>query len=123
MSRIRGQDTKPEIVVRKLLHAQGLRFRLHVKDLPRKPDIVLRKYKTVIMVNGCFWHRHQGCRFAYTPKSNEEFWMEKFRLNVERDARNLELLRSAGWRVELVWECETKSHEELVDRLMELFLK
>ena len=123
MSRIRGQDTKPEIVVRKLLHAHGLRFRLHVKNLPGKPDIVLRKYKTVIMVNGCFWHRHQGCRFAYTPKSNEEFWMEKFRLNVERDARNLELLRSAGWRVELVWECETKLHEELADRLMELFLK
>jgi len=89
MSRIRGKDTKPEIAVRKMLHAAGFRFRLHVKDLPGKPDIVLPKWKTVIFVHGCFWHRHEGCSRCTTPTSNNEYWVKKFEKNVERDSKTL----------------------------------
>lgn len=106
MSRIRSKDTKPEIMVRSLLHRKGYRFRLHSKDLPGKPDIVLRKYKTAVFVHGCYWHRHSGCKFAYEPKSRVEFWTAKFHDNVERDKRNRNALEALGWRVLVIWECE-----------------
>ena len=109
MSRIRGKDTLPERQVRSALHRAGYRFRLHRKDLPGRPDIVLPKHRTVVFVHGCFWHRHKGCHFAYTPKSRVAFWNEKFRANVERDRRNVRALRALGWRVITVWECQAES--------------
>lgn len=105
MSGIRGKDTKPELAVRSFLHRAGLRFRLHAK-LPGKPDLVLPRYRTAVFVHGCFWHRHEGCRYATTPASNAEFWREKFAGNVERDARVKRQLEEAGWRVETVWACQ-----------------
>lgn len=118
MSRIRGIDTKPELIVRSLLHRNGYRFRLHRKDLPGRPDIVLPKYHAVILVHGCYWHRHKGCRFAYTPKSRREFWEKKFADNVARDRRNVRALRKLGWRCLTVWECEIKNEEKLRSRLV-----
>ena len=118
MSRVRGENTTPELTVRKYLHALGFRYRLHVKELPGKPDIVLPKYRTVVFVHGCFWHRHRGCRYASMPKSNVKFWIEKFKLNVARDKRNAVALRKAGWRCLTIWGCETKLNENL-DRLAE----
>lgn len=108
MSRIRARDTKPEITVRRLLHRLGYRFRLHRRDLPGHPDIVLPRHRAVIFVHGCFWHRHPGCRFAYTPKSRIEFWKRKFDQNEERDARAIEALEKDSWRVLVLWECETR---------------
>ena len=110
MSGIRGKNTVPEKLVRSFLHSTGLRFRLHVENLPGKPDIVLPKYRAIVFVNGCFWHRHNGCRYAYSPKSRISFWNEKFTKTVERDARNKQLLSDAGWRVYVVWECEMDSN-------------
>ena len=107
MSRIRGKDTTPELAVRSALHRLGYRFRLHRRDLPGRPDIVLPKYGTVIFVHGCFWHRHARCKYAYTPKSRVEFWHHKFQQNVERDRRVQRELRRLGWKVIVVWECET----------------
>jgi DNA mismatch endonuclease (patch repair protein) len=109
MSRIRGRDTKPEIVLRKLLHARGLRYRLHRPDLPGRPDLVLARHKAVVFVHGCFWHRHQECNIATTPKSNTEFWVGKFERNVARDRRNIRALQDLGWRVYVAWECELTS--------------
>ncbi len=106
MSGIRGKNTKPELIVRKALHARGFRFKLHVKELPGKPDLVLPKYRAVIFVHGCFWHRHQGCRFAVLPKSNSEFWARKLDSNRERDLLHGQQLSSLGWRVFTIWECE-----------------
>jgi DNA mismatch endonuclease (patch repair protein) len=115
MSRIRAVDTKPEIIVRRLLHALGYRFRLHGRVnkrfcksgvLPGRPDIVLAKYKTVIFVNGCFWHRHEECKYATSPKSRVEFWEKKFYRNVERDKQNQKVLKVLGWNVIIIWECE-----------------
>lgn len=108
MSRIRSKDTKPEIIVRKKLFSLGYRYRLHAKELPGKPDIVLPKYKTAIFVHGCFWHRHQNCKKSTTPIANKEFWREKFRRNVARDRRNKKNLELLGWKVLFVWECETR---------------
>lgn len=105
MSGIRGRDTKPEIIVRKYLHAAGLRFRLAPKNLPGKPDIVLSKYRTVVFVHGCFWHRHDGCKYAAVPATNPAFWRKKFEDNVARDLRVRTLLEALGWRVIVVWEC------------------
>ena len=119
MSRIRASDTKPERVVRSLLHRNGFRFTLHHKDLPSRPDIVLPKYRSVILVHGCFWHRHRGCRFAYDPKSKTDFWKKKFAENVARDQRNVKALFELGWRCMTVWECETKDEVELMRRLNE----
>ncbi|MFT2095816.1 very short patch repair endonuclease [Acidiphilium multivorum] len=116
MSRIRSRDTGPEVVLRSLLHRAGLRFRLHAKKLPGRPDIVLPKYKTAIFVHGCFWHRHAGCRNATTPSTRAEFWQEKFDGNVRRDARNRADLKAAGWTVMTVWECELKANAEDVVR-------
>ncbi|WP_423598655.1 very short patch repair endonuclease [Roseateles sp. MS654] len=109
MSRIRGRDTKPEMVLRKLLHGQGLRYRLHGAALPGRPDLVLVRHKAVVFVHGCFWHRHHGCNIATTPKSNTEFWLRKFERNVARDQRNIRALQDLGWRVYVVWECELAS--------------
>ncbi len=108
MSNIRGKDTKPEIEVRKALHKRGFRYRLHVKDLPGRPDIVFPRYNVALFVNGCFWHRHPGCRHASTPSSNEKFWNDKFERNVARDRRNKAMLETAGFRVAVIWECETR---------------
>jgi DNA mismatch endonuclease (patch repair protein) len=108
MSRIRGRDTKPEILVRRATHALGYRFRLHRKDLPGSPDLVFPKRRIVLFVHGCFWHRHPGCRLAYTPKSNIQFWRDKFERNVERDRKAIELLRAQGWSPRVIWECQTR---------------
>ncbi len=113
MSRIRGKDTKPELRVRSQLHRMGYRFRLHRKDLPGRPDIVLPKYDTVIFVHGCFWHRHKGCGACYTPKTRPEFWKKKFGGNIRRDRTNINLLRKQGWKVLIIWECETDSGGKL----------
>ena len=117
MSRIRGKDTMPERLVRSLLHRMGYRFRLHRQDLPGRPDIVLPGRRTVVLVHGCYWHRHCGCRLAYMPKSNQAFWNSKFRENVSRDKRQYEQLCALGWHVITVWECETKTPATLAQRL------
>lgn len=121
MSRIKGKDTLPEKLVRSMLHRMGLRFRLHRKDLPGKPDIVLPKYRTVLFVNGCFWHRHKNCQYAYHPKTRQDFWGKKFADTVERDLKKSKQLRKLGWRVITVWECELRKPEKLVKRLEKLF--
>ncbi len=108
MSRIRGKNTEPEELVRKYLFAQGFRYRKNDARLPGKPDIVLPKYKSVIFVNGCFWHAHEGCRYFVWPKNNAEFWKKKIGGNIERDAKNQRLLTELGWKVIVVWECELK---------------
>ena len=113
MSRIKGKDTKPEKIVRSILHRKGLRFRLNRKDLPGRPDIVLPKYKTVLLVHGCFWHRHPRCKYAYNPKSRVSFWQKKFSENIERDKSVKKELRKKGWKVIVVWECKTKNPEIL----------
>lgn len=117
MSRIRGKDTSPERTVRSLLHRLGFRFRLHQRSLPGTPDIVLARYRTAIFVHGCFWHRHEKCRFAYSPKSRRAFWTAKFRDNQKRDARLLQELENTGWHVLVVWECELRSAAQLSKRL------
>jgi DNA mismatch endonuclease (patch repair protein) len=109
MGRIKGRNTAPEINVRRILHRLGYRFRLHRKDLPGSPDLVLPKYHAVIFVHGCFWHRHGGCKFSYTPKTRTEFWSEKFAKNVERDRVAVESLLEHGWKVLVMWECESKN--------------
>lgn len=119
MGRIRSKNTKPEKVIRSLLHRMGYRFRLHRKDLPGKPDIVLPRYKTVIEIRGCFWHRHEGCKNATMPKSNTEFWQEKFKKNVERDRDNEKKLQDLGWNVIVIWACELKNPEEIEKNLKE----
>lgn len=108
MSQIKGKNTKPEILVRKYLFANGFRYRLNVKTLPGTPDIVLKKYKTAIFINGCFWHGHEGCKYFVWPKNNSEFWKKKITDNIARDQRNLQLLQDAGWNILIVWECELK---------------
>ena len=108
MSRVRGKDTKPELLVRQFLHANGYRFRLHRKDLPGRPDITLPRLRTVIFVHGCFWHRHGGCPYFVVPKTRTDFWMEKIGRNVANDERQQAELRAAGWRVLVVWECELR---------------
>ena len=121
MSAIKSKNTKPEIAVRKVLHSMGYRFRLHRKDLPGSPDIVLPKYKTVIFVHGCFWHRHENCKYATTPKTREEFWNNKFRSNVERDLEIQENIKNIEWRSVVIWECETKDIENLRGKIFDIF--
>lgn len=111
MSRIKSGNTKPEKLVRSLLHRAGYRFRIHRKDLPGKPDIVLPKYRTVIFVHGCFWHRHKDCKFAYNPRSRKKFWQNKFSENCERDKRNKRDLKKLGWNVITIWECQANKIE------------
>lgn len=108
MSGIRGKDTQPEIKVRRFLHARGFRYRLHVRELAGTPDICLPKYQTVIFVQGCFWHRHKGCKLSYMPASNTESWRDKFKKNVQRDRKNTRSLLKDGWRVIVLWECELR---------------
>ena len=121
MSAIKSKNTKPEIAVRKVLHSMGYRFRLHSKDLPGSPDIVLPKYKTVIFVHGCFWHRHKDCKYATTPKTRQEFWNKKFTTNIERDLEIHEKIKNLNWRSVVIWECETKNMENLRDKIIDVF--
>ena len=120
MSAIKSKNTKPEIKVRKILHSMGYRFRLHSKDLPGSPDIVLPKYKTVIFVHGCFWHRHENCKYAYTPKTRKEFWNKKFTENKKRDSEIQEKIKILDWRSVVIWECETKNIENLRDKIIDV---
>ncbi|MBK6264388.1 DNA mismatch endonuclease Vsr [Marivirga sp. S37H4] len=111
MSQIKGKDTKPEILVRKFLHKHGFRFRLHSKNLSGKPDIVLPKYKTVIFVNGCFWHGHENCKYFKLPKTRTEWWEEKINGTVLRDQKNYGILEKEGWKIITIWECELKTNK------------
>jgi DNA mismatch endonuclease (patch repair protein) len=119
MGRIRAKNTGPEIAVRKAAHGMGLRFRLHRKDLPGKPDLVFPKHRTVIFVHGCFWHRHD-CGLAAEPSTRPEFWAAKFKANVDRDARNRNQLESLGWRVIEIWECEAGDPKKLSAKLLQI---
>lgn len=120
MTNIKGHDTKPELYVRKFLFANGFRYRVYDKRYPGKPDIVLPKYKTVIFVNGCFWHKHEGCKYFVWPKTNQKFWKDKIEANVERDHKNYVELEVQGWKVIVVWECEVKTIEKREARLNKL---
>src|SRR5262245_59328222 len=117
MSRIRSRDTIPERKVRSLLHRRGFRFRKNVKSLPGAPDIVLRKFRAVVFVHGCFWHQHKGCKRATMPKENAHYWEPKLKGNVERDFRNKQRLEELGWKVFIVWECETSDLEALSEAI------
>ncbi|MBF8678602.1 very short patch repair endonuclease [Pseudomonas fulva] len=118
MSGIRAKNTKPELMVRRFLHAHGYRFRIHRKDLPGNPDLVFPKLKVCIFVHGCFWHRHPRCRYATNPKTRPEFWSDKFQKNVARDLTNIDSLEKAGWRVLVVWECQLKNNEKILAELL-----
>jgi DNA mismatch endonuclease (patch repair protein) len=120
MGRIRGKGTKPELLVRSAAHRLGYRFRLHVKNLPGSPDLVFRSRNIALFVDGCFWHRHAGCPYCYTPKSNIQFWREKFKKNMVRDKRVRTGLEGMGWHVAVIWECETADSDGLRKRLKEL---
>lgn len=121
MRAVRRANTKPEILTRRLLHKLGLRFRIHSISLPGTPDIVLPKYRTVVFVHGCFWHRHSDCRYATVPKTKTDYWLPKFAANVERDVRKAAELEALGWRVLVVWECETRNLANLEQRLRKDF--
>jgi DNA mismatch endonuclease, patch repair protein len=117
MSGIRGKSTKPELTVRRAAHAMGLRFRLHRRDLPGSPDLVFPRLRKIVFVHGCFWHRHAGCRFAYTPRSNATFWLEKLKANVRRDSAAQAALCETGWDVLVIWECEVDDGKTLSRKL------
>jgi DNA mismatch endonuclease (patch repair protein) len=117
MSQVPSKDTTTELIVRRLVHSMGYRYRLHGSDLPGKPDIVLPKYKKIILVHGCFWHRHKGCRKSGVPKSKKHFWLDKFEKNIRRDAKEMRILKKYGWRILVVWQCQTKDNEKLKNRL------
>ena len=119
MAQIRSKDTKPEILVRKILHSLGYRFRLGCNDIPGKPDIVLPRYKTAIYVHGCFWHRHEGCKYAYMPKSKIDFWNNKFATNVKRDQEVSEKIKVSDWKQLIIWECQTRNKDQLIATLTE----
>ncbi len=108
MSQIKGKNTKPEMLVRRFLHAKGFRYRLHVKNMPGKPDIVLPKYKTVLFIHGCFWHGHEGCKYYVVPKTRTEWWLNKINGNIENDAKATQALIKDGWKIITLWECELK---------------
>lgn len=112
MSRIRSKDTKPEMLVRKFLHKNGFRYRLHVKNMPGKPDIVLPKYKTVIFIHGCFWHGHEGCKYYVVPKSNVSYWVPKIEKNIQRDVESEKRLEIQKWKIIKLWECDVKYRTE-----------
>jgi len=122
MAKVRSQDTKPEVLVRSLIHRMGFRFRLHNKHLPGNPDIVLPRHKKIVFVHGCFWHQHEGCPHAARPASNIAYWNKKLDGNVRRDRANLEKLAALGWRVLVIWECETRNREQLILRLQEFLI-
>jgi len=121
MSRITSKNTAPELAVRSVLHKLGYRYRLHGKDLPGNPDIVLPRHKTVVFVHGCFWHRHARCRYTYSPKSNQAAWNRKFRENVARDRSNVRALRALGWRIVVIWQCRTERLEVLQQTIRKSF--
>ena len=121
MSRIKNKDTEPEMKVRRMLHKLGIGYRLHSKDLPGKPDIVLKKYNTVIFVHGCYWHRHKGCKNATTPKTNTAFWLKKFDKNKENDKKKAAMLKELGWNLQVIWECET-SHPDILNKKLKKIL-
>lgn len=124
MSAIRSGDTKPEMLVRRYLHARGFRYGLHNRKLPGSPDIVMRRFKTVIFVNGCFWHGHDNCKYFRLPKSNTEFWQAKIEKNRARDQRDIEALHKIGWNVIVIWECELKTEvlrQQTFSRLTDIF--
>ncbi|ROM86034.1 MULTISPECIES: very short patch repair endonuclease [Pseudomonas] len=121
MSLVKGKNTRPEMVVRSLCHAMGLRYRLHCKDLPGKPDLVFPKHRLCIFVHGCFWHSHSGCKQASLPKSRQEFWLPKLAKNVERDIYAQRALGTLGWRVVVIWECHTKNREVLRTEIQKIF--
>ena len=121
MSAVKGKDTKPEMIVRKYLFSKGLRYRLHVRSLPGKPDLVLQKYKTVIFINGCFWHGHEGCKYYRMPKSNTKFWESKITNNKKRDVQNEKELKELGWRVIRIWECEIRRVQDRKHSLESLY--
>jgi DNA mismatch endonuclease (patch repair protein) len=120
MRRIKGKDTRPEMLVRRLLFGVGYRYRLHHKDLPGRPDMVFRSRRIVVFVHGCFWHQHQGCKTSHIPKSRSSYWAEKFKINTDRDAAVIQRLEANGWRVIVVWECETRDLGMLRTRLPRL---
>ena len=120
MSRVRSKDTSPEMRVRSQMHRSGYRYRLHVKDMPGAPDIVMPRYRTAVFVNGCFWHRHPGCSRASIPKTNTAFWERKFENNVARDEGVHASLRQDGWAVVVVWECQTRNRKTLTDTLLDI---
>ncbi len=122
MAKVRSQDTKPEVLVRSLIHRMGFRFRLHNKHLPGNPDIVLPRHKKIVFVHGCFWHQHEGCPHAARPASNIAYWNKKLDGNVRRDKANLEKLAALGWSVLVIWECETRNREQLILRLQEFLI-
>lgn len=113
MAGIRGKNTRPELVLRQALHARGFRFRLHPKNVPGRPDLVLAKHRAVVFVHGCFWHRHEGCRYVTTPSTRPEFWKAKFEANVLRDRAVQTTLMDAGWRVATVWECALRKQDQV----------
>jgi len=117
MAAVKSQNTTPELVVRKLLHKEGFRFRLHHKDLPGKPDILLPKYNTIILVHGCFWHQHFGCNRSTRPTSNDHYWRAKLDRNIARDQKNISELEALGWKILVIWECETKDKFALSEKL------
>jgi DNA mismatch endonuclease, patch repair protein len=123
MSATRGKNTRPELIVRQAAHHLGLRFRLHDKRLPGRPDLVFTRWKTVVFVNGCYWHRHPGCKRTTTPKSNTRFWNRKFSQNSKRDAENYDTLKRCGWRVLILWECQVKTREHASEILHAEFLE
>lgn len=123
MKAVRSKNTSPELVVRKALHRRGLRFRLHRTDLPGTPDITLPKLKLVIFVHGCFWHQHTNCKRATIPSTNQEFWKNKFRLNIMRDEVAQSALKASDWRVGTIWECETKSIERVNEAINQVLRK
>jgi DNA mismatch endonuclease (patch repair protein) len=118
MAGIKGKNTKPELFVRKYLHGRGLRYRLHVQELPGKPDLVFPKYKAVVFVHGCFWHQHIGCKYASKPQTRMEFWNHKLSENVKRDSYQIAALEGLGWRVFVVWECELQEGSSRLESLL-----
>lgn len=123
MARVRSKDTQPERRVRTIAHAMGLRFRLHRRDLKGTPDLLFPKHNVAMFIHGCFWHQHEGCKRASIPSSRRDFWIPKLRRNVERDEIAVQDLRAKGWRVEIIWECETKNPELITKRLSDIFLR
>jgi len=119
MGRVRARDTKPEMIVRRAVHAMGYRYRLHAKDLPGKPDLVFRSRKKVLFVHGCFWHRHPGCALARLPKSRQDFWTPKLNANRQRDVKSERSLKDAGWGVLTIWECELDGTDKLKNKIKE----
>ncbi len=117
MSRVKSENTKPEIYIRSIIHRWGFRFRKNRKDLPGSPDILLPKYRKAIFVHGCFWHGHKNCKRATRPASNKSFWRKKLDMNIQRDKRNLRALKAQGWQVLVVWECQIKNEKRLLNRL------